>query len=453
MLRVILKMPMKHFLFLLALCVCISSELAAQKTTVVHHYPKDTTGLGSGKILPSHSEEHRIIINYYEHADELELNRFEQLVSSYLSMYVEKCALIQNGDVKLRHSKRETLKELNSIVKGAVDFYDYRQLSDFSGFSKVVEQKLASIDALDFRTIEFSAGDNDQETEERMRRNFLDKELSDLKMLVRMEVGMYGEENLMVVKGSEEIVVDDGAKEKLLEQYTSDDKWSTLEPIRVDLDGGELATIDLNDYSKLNTTGSDSNTGINAQLLELLQANNTKLDGMQKQIDELRSEQLRLWQQSQDEKNVAMQKQIDDLREMVFALVKMNTGEAVADGSNTLLPPARMEGSVTNLPGSMNVYFPKGSVKLDAGSVLSLNEIVDILARSPQLKLIVTGYADKSGDAAKNLVLSQQRANSVKEFLVKSGLSADRFITKYYGDRDSEQEGLSDRKVVIEFVR
>ena len=101
----------------------------------------------------------------------------------------------------------------------------------------------------------------------------------------------------------------------------------------------------------------------------------------------------------------------------------------------------------------MNVYFPKGSVKLDAGSALSLNEIVDILARSPQLKLIVTGYADKTGDAAKNLLLSQQRANSVKQFLVNSGLSADRFITKYYGDRDSVQEGLSDRKVVIEFVR
>ena len=221
----------------------------------------------------------------------------------------------------------------------------------------------------------------------------------------------------------------------------------------MDVDGGEMATIDLNDYSKLNLNGEGNDGGVNARLLELLEANNEKLDVMQQQIDELRAEQVRLWQQGQDEKNVAMQKQIDDLREMVFALVKMNTGDAVADGSNTLLPPAREEGSVANLPGSMNVYFPKGSIKLDAGSVLSLNEIVDILARSPQLKLIVTGYADKSGDAARNLLLSQQRANAVKEFLVKSGLSADRFITKYYGDRDSVQEGLSDRKVVVEFVR
>jgi outer membrane protein OmpA-like peptidoglycan-associated protein len=446
-------MTMKHLLQLFALIFLVPFGLSAQKTTIVQHYPKDTTGMAAGKIIPARTEEHRIIINYYEHADEVALNRFEQLVSSYLAMYVEKCASIQNGDVKLRRSKKETMKDLNGIVKGAVDFYDYQQLSGFKGFSKVVEKKLAGIDALDFRTVEFSVGDDDEEAENRMRKNFLEKELADLNMIVRMEVGMYGEENLMVVQGSEEIVIDNGAREKLLEQYLGDQKWAPLEPIRVQLDGSGLATIDLNDYSKLNTSLPAEPSSINSQLLELLQSNNAKLDGMQKQIDDLRTEQLKLWQQSQDEKNVAMQKQIDDLREMVFALVKMNTGDAVADGSNTMLPPVRTEGSVANLPGSMNVYFPKGSVKLDAGAALSLNEIVDILARSPQLKLIVTGYADKSGDAARNLLLSQQRANSVKEFLVKSGLSADRFITKYYGDRDSAQEGLSDRKVVIEFVR
>jgi outer membrane protein OmpA-like peptidoglycan-associated protein len=148
-----------------------------------------------------------------------------------------------------------------------------------------------------------------------------------------------------------------------------------------------------------------------------------------------------------------MQKQIDDLREMVFALVKMNSGDAIADGSNTLLPPDNRNASIANVPGSMNVYFAKGSTKLDAGSVLSLNEVVDILGRTPQLKLMVTGFADRSGDPARNLVLSQQRAGAVKEFLVDSGLNADRFITKYYGDRDSKQESSNDRRVMVEFVR
>ena len=108
---------------------------------------------------------------------------------------------------------------------------------------------------------------------------------------------------------------------------------------------------------------------------------------------------------------------------------------------------------MSNLPQSMNIYFASGSSSLDAGSKLSLNEIVDILARSPSLKLIVTGYADKSGDTARNLILSQKRANEVKSFLAASGLPQDRFITKYFGDRDSRTESSNDRRVAIEFVR
>ncbi len=441
--------------FLTFLCVLwlFVPDAVAQKTTVVHHYPKDTTGLASGQIVPARSEEHRIVINYYEHADQVALDQFQQLVSTYLSLYIERCAYIDEGDVKLRVSKKETLRQLNGIVKGALDFYDYEKLRDFKGFTDMVDQKLSAIAALDFRKVDFSAGVGDTEAEARMQRNYLDKELSDLKLLANMEVGIYGDENLMVVHGSEEIVIDDGARDRLLQQYLGGDKLSTLEPIRVEIGSDALATIDMNDHSKLNPDDGPLNADVNARLIALLEANNDKLDGMQKQIDELRAEQLKLWQQQQDDKNLAMQKQIDDLREMVFALVKMNTGDAVADGSNTMLPPDRTAGTVANLPGSMNVYFRKGSVTLDAGAVLSLNEIVDILARSPQLKLMVTGFADKSGDPAKNLLLSQQRANAVKQFLVDSGLGSDRFITKYYGDRDSMNENGSDRKVMIEFVR
>ena len=94
----------------------------------------------------------------------------------------------------------------------------------------------------------------------------------------------------MVVHGSEEIVVDNGAKEKLLKQYLSDEKWMPLEPIRVELENDGLATIDLTDHSKLNNDNTASDVAINQRLLELLQSNTVKLDGMQKQIDDLRSD-------------------------------------------------------------------------------------------------------------------------------------------------------------------
>lgn len=430
--------------------------LYAQRTTVINHFPKDTTGK---ELVPTKTAEHRIVINYYEPADAQELDQFQELVSSYLNLYIDKCAIISEGDVKLKRSKKETKKDLDQIVIGALAFYEYEKLQDFKGFSKMVENKINAIDALDFNKSEFAAGAADEESKNRMQKFYLQKELSDLKLLVNMEVGIYGDDNLMVVSSSDETIIDEDVKQRIIDQYTAYDPDKPLEPIKVQLSDESMALINFKDVSTLDSTGIpvgddlQSESDFAAQVLQLLEANNAKLDGMQQQIDDLRAEQIRLWQQQQDDKNIAMQKQIDDLREMVFALVKMNTGEPLANAGSDIIKPGKSESTVTNLPKSMNIYFAKGSVELDANSKMSLNEIVDILARSPSLKLIVTGYADKTGDAAKNLLLSQQRANKVKQFLAASGLPQDRFITKYFGDRDSSSENSNDRKVEIEFVR
>jgi outer membrane protein OmpA-like peptidoglycan-associated protein len=458
------KVTLKIVMFFLRIAILLvfqvlcSELLLAQNTTVINHFPKDTTGK-SGALVPTRTAEHRIVINYYEPADVKQLDQFQDLVSSYLNLYIDRCALLDNGNVKLKNSKKQTMHDLNNIVIGALDFYDYEKLKDFKGFSKMVENKLASIDALDFSKTDFANGAKDEESKSRMEKFYLQKELSDLKLLVNMEVGIYGDDNLMVISSSDETVIDEAARQRLIDEYTSFDPKRPLEPIKVKLSDESLALINFEDTSSLSANGlpqdgkPKNDKDFAEQVLRLLEANNSKLDGMQKQIDDLRTEQLKLWQQQQDDKNLVLQNQIDDLREMVFALVKMNTGEAVASSGNGMLKPGSGEGTVSNLPKQMNVYFAKGSSKLDASSQLSLNEIVDILARSPSIKLIVTGYADKTGDAAKNLLLSQNRANEVKKFLALSGLPQDRFITKYFGDRDSQTESSDDRRVAIEFVR
>lgn len=445
-------------MLILVIHILCGKYLQAQGTTIINHFPSDTTGKGSA-LTPTKTTEHRIVINYYEPANSQQLDQFQDLVSSYLGLYIERCAELNEGDVRLKKSKKETLRDMNNVVKGALEFYEYEKLKDFKSFSNLVLNKLASIEALDFSKTDFTSGAADQEAKLRMQKFYLQKELSDLKLLANMEVGIYGDDNLMVITSSDETVIDDAAKARLLNDYTSYDPKRPLEPIKVKLSDESMALINFQDPTSLSETQNESaeKRGIDkdfaAQVLQLLEANNSKLDGMQKQIDDLRSEQLKMWQQNQDDKNLVMQKQIDDLREMVFALVKMNSGQDVADAGNSMVKPGNNEGTVTNLPGSMNIYFAKGSTALDAGAKLSLNEIVDILARSSSLKLIVTGYADKTGDTARNLLLSQQRANEVKRFLAASGLPTERFITKYFGDRDSRMENGEDRKVMIEFVK
>lgn len=429
----------------------------AQQTTIINRVTTDTTGKG---LVPTRTTEHRVIINYYEPANSGQMDQFQELVSSYLNLYIDQCTVLKGEDVQLKKSKKETLRELNQIVSGVLDFYEYQQLKDFKGFSKLVENKLDGIDKLDFSKTSFAAGASSDEDKKRMQQYYLQKELSDLKLLLNLEIGVHGDKNLLIFSSSEETIIDSGSKEKILAEYNDYDPGKPLSPIKVKLSDESLALISFKDTSSLDTeptgpaTGTMAGDEFSAQVLKLLQANNDKLDGMQKQIDDLRSEQVRLWQSQQDEKNLAMQKQIDDLRQMVFALVQMNSGDAVAASSNSsTLPEKYGPAVVMNVPKSMNIYFEKSSTSLNATSKLGLNEVVDILARDQSIKLIITGYADKSGNETQNLLISQQRANAVKKFLTESGLGADRFITKYFGDRDSQTVNPGDRKVVVEFVR
>jgi outer membrane protein OmpA-like peptidoglycan-associated protein len=348
---------------------------------------------------------------------------------------------------------------LNGIVNGALEFYDYQPLKTFKSFSKNVEEKLDAINSLDFSRTQYAAGASDSSNVAQMQKFYLQNELDNLKELASMEVGIYGSANVLVKSSTEATFIDAATKQKLINEYTQYDKNNPLAPIRVELSDASVAMINFKDTTTLGPTAENSGEGGNndfvSQVLKLLEANNSKLDGMQKQIDDLRTEQMKMWQQSQDEKSLAMQKQIDDLREMVMALVGIKTGEPVASnsGSSALPGAAGTKPVVSNMPGSVNIYFQKNSALLDANGKLALNEIIDILARQPEVNIIITGFADKTGDTKTNLVLSQMRSKAVKNFITQSGLSAGRLITNYYGDTESARENASDRKVRVEFVR
>jgi OmpA-OmpF porin, OOP family len=50
--------------------------------------------------------------------------------------------------------------------------------------------------------------------------------------------------------------------------------------------------------------------------------------------------------------------------------------------------------------------------------------------------LEIAGYTDNTGDAALNLVLSQKRAEAVREALIKYGADPDMLVAKGYGEAD-----------------
>jgi outer membrane protein OmpA-like peptidoglycan-associated protein len=56
------------------------------------------------------------------------------------------------------------------------------------------------------------------------------------------------------------------------------------------------------------------------------------------------------------------------------------------------------------------------------------------LKENPTFKIAIHGHTDDLGDDAKNLLLSENRAKAVVEFLVQQGVTADRLSAKGFGE-------------------
>lgn len=81
-----------------------------------------------------------------------------------------------------------------------------------------------------------------------------------------------------------------------------------------------------------------------------------------------------------------------------------------------------------------NVFYATGSYKLLSKSFASLNQVADLMKADASLMLDIDGHTDAVGSDESNQVLSENRANSVKEYLISKGIDASRLIATGYGE-------------------
>ena len=79
-----------------------------------------------------------------------------------------------------------------------------------------------------------------------------------------------------------------------------------------------------------------------------------------------------------------------------------------------------------------DLYFESGSNKLKEGSENTLKSLYE-MANAYNLNVKLGGYTDNIGDSAKNVVLSQQRAETAKAALTNLGLAENRIEAEGYG--------------------
>jgi outer membrane protein OmpA-like peptidoglycan-associated protein len=80
------------------------------------------------------------------------------------------------------------------------------------------------------------------------------------------------------------------------------------------------------------------------------------------------------------------------------------------------------------------VHFAHDSATIEPDSASLLEEIADVLRQKTDItKLEIQGHTDNTGSPVYNQRLSQQRADAVRDALIKLGIEGDRLEAKGYG--------------------
>lgn len=94
------------------------------------------------------------------------------------------------------------------------------------------------------------------------------------------------------------------------------------------------------------------------------------------------------------------------------------------------------------------IFFNKGSseIKTGTGSTRFLIDLA-VALRSPELtgmKFIIEGHASADGDAIKNKILSQQRADTIHKTLVSYGVSPVQVFAAGFGEDEAQYPAYAD---------
>lgn len=99
-----------------------------------------------------------------------------------------------------------------------------------------------------------------------------------------------------------------------------------------------------------------------------------------------------------------------------------------------------------------NVFFETGKYDLKPESKAELDKLVSFLKSNPTLHIELSGHTDNVGDKNKNLVLSQNRAKAVFEYIIANGIDDKRLTYAGYGDtrpkvaNDSDENRAANRR-------
>lgn len=114
---------------------------------------------------------------------------------------------------------------------------------------------------------------------------------------------------------------------------------------------------------------------------------------------------------------------------------------------DTALPGAdvvRVGEGIKLVLGENAVRFDFNKATLTPQAKANLDKLKKVFTDYPDTNIVIYGYTDNKGSVEYNLKLSEQRANSVRNYLVSKGLVASRFTTRGMGIADPIESNDTD---------
>jgi outer membrane protein OmpA-like peptidoglycan-associated protein/tetratricopeptide (TPR) repeat protein len=106
-----------------------------------------------------------------------------------------------------------------------------------------------------------------------------------------------------------------------------------------------------------------------------------------------------------------------------------------------------------------DIYFPFNAFHLTPESKVVLDQLMDFLTENSTISIEIQGYTDNIGNDAANLKLSDNRAQSVYDYLIEQGIDKTRLTYKGFGkthpvaDNETESGRAKNRRTVFVITR
>jgi len=380
-------------------------------------------GEGPVNYILSESDEYTFIVDHYSSGLSSESIRLKQILENALDLYIDGSLSYKKTHVELRRPASAMIQDMDAIVKsGAAHFTED---AGFNGFSPAVQRQLDRVGGLEWGNMQFAVDGGDDQDKYLAIYYYVNKQVQDLKGLVHSEINSVAQATVLSLPNDPSESADTGNRVFDDENYMIPlDLYAETENGEVEL----IAEAPVLEQTPLNRKVRKRDEW----LLE-------ELNGIKRKIDLL----------GEQNRNAAYEERLDALEDQLIEIRELLEEKKDPIVPNTDNPIA----DLSELTGkNVTVQFKKYSNKISPEFQLILNEVFVELARNPDHKIIVTGYADKSGNSHDNLRLSELRAQAVKYFIQERGIEGERLLVNYFGDSKSHQKNPEERRVEIEWL-